>query len=81
MKPKINEAFEEWWNREGQFLDPDTSEVPWFDKRKSLAEMAFEKATAQSRNYVANRETNPTEITFKNGRVVIFKSGFLTVVG
>jgi hypothetical protein len=35
------ETFEEWWNRVGRFYDPDTEDVPWFDKRKELAELAF----------------------------------------
>ena len=34
-------GFDEWWSRDGQFIDPDTSDVPWFDKRRGLAEYAF----------------------------------------
>jgi hypothetical protein len=34
-------GFEEWWERDGMYIDPDTSDVPWFDKRKGLAECAF----------------------------------------
>lgn len=64
------DAFDEWWSREGQFLDPDTDDVPWFDKREGLARLAFEAATAQSRNYVANDEIYPSEVTFSNGRRV-----------
>lgn len=64
------DAFDEWWSREGQFLDPDTDDVPWFDKREGLARLAFEAATAQSRNYVANKDTFPSEVTFSNGRIV-----------
>ncbi len=26
-----SEAFELWWERDGQYIDPDTSDVPWFD--------------------------------------------------
>lgn len=33
--------FDEWWESKGKFFDPDTSDVPWFDKRKDLAEYAF----------------------------------------
>lgn len=33
--------FDTWWLAEGRFLDPDTEDVPWFDKRKGLAELAF----------------------------------------
>ena len=34
-------AFDDWWSADGQYLDPDTSDVPWFDKRRGLAEAAF----------------------------------------
>jgi hypothetical protein len=45
-------------------------DVPWFDKRKALAEAAYEAAKAQSANYVANEECMPDKVTFGNGRVV-----------
>ena len=67
---RISEAFEEWWDRYGFNVDPDTSDVPWYDKRKGLAEIAFAAAMAQSGNYVANDETFPSEVTFSNGRIV-----------
>lgn len=66
----ISDAFEEWWARDGFYIDPDTSDVPWFDKRKGLAELAFAAAYAQSGNYVANDDTFPSEVTFSNGRIV-----------
>jgi Lar family restriction alleviation protein len=72
-------AFDEWWNRVGQYYDPDTDDVPWFDKRRALAEHAFDAATAQSRNYVANDSTCATEVKFTNGRVVKIADGFLQV--
>lgn len=62
--------FDAWWFREGQYLDPDTDDVPWFDKRKALAEYAFRAAIAMSTNYIADRDTSPRKITFANGRVV-----------
>lgn len=37
-------SFDEWWNNEGRFIDPDTSDVPWFDKREALCHAAFEAA-------------------------------------
>lgn len=43
-----SDAFDEWWSREGQYLDPDTSDVPWFDKRRGLAQIAFNAAMTQS---------------------------------
>jgi hypothetical protein len=43
MTPKTREVtpFDQWWESFGKFFDPDTSDVPWFDKRKDLAEYAF----------------------------------------
>lgn len=64
------EPFDEWWNRDGRFYDPDTTDVPWYDKRKALAERAFHAASAQSRNYIADQEVYPQSVTFFNGRRV-----------
>ena len=73
------ETFDQWWEREGRFFDPDTDDVPWFDKRKALAEKAFASATAQSGNYTANDSVNATEFNFSNGRRVwINGDGFLS---
>jgi len=33
--------FDLWWREDGRFIDPDTSDVPWFDKREALSAMAF----------------------------------------
>lgn len=65
-----HDVFNRWWEREGVSLDPDTQDVPWFDKRRALAEMAFRAALHASRNYIADTETEPQEITFLNGRRV-----------
>lgn len=62
--------FDEWWARVGRSIDPDTSDVPWEDKRRALAEAAFDAAIAQSGNYVANDDTRPTTVIFANGRAV-----------
>lgn len=32
----------EWWRSDGLYIDPDTDDVDWFDKRKELALIAFE---------------------------------------
>ncbi len=64
------ETFDEWWERDGKFFDPDTDDVPWFDTRKFLAEYAFHRAIAQSRNYTADDAVMPEKVTFANGRVV-----------
>ncbi len=63
-------SFDDWWRRTGKSIDPDTSDVPWEDKRKALAEAAFDAALAMSRNYVANDDTWPTTVIFANGRAV-----------
>jgi hypothetical protein len=31
----------EWWRTEGIYIDPDTDDVDWFDKRSELAQLAF----------------------------------------
>ena len=31
----------EWWRSDGLYIDPDTEEVDWYDKRKELAEIAY----------------------------------------
>lgn len=31
----------EWWRGDGQYIDPDTENVDWFDKRRELAELAY----------------------------------------
>jgi hypothetical protein len=67
-RPRLD--FWGWWNRDGKFYDPDTEDVPWFDKRKFLAERAFDAGVAQSSNYTANREVFPRQVSFANGRVV-----------
>lgn len=67
-------GFDKWWSEEGKGIDPDTSDVPWFDKRKALAELAFEAGVktgmARSTNYVASDVEMPDSVTFANGRTV-----------
>lgn len=65
-----DDAFDDWWDRVGQSFDPDTSDVPWYDKRRELARKAYKVALAHSRNYVADEEEMPEKITFGNGRIV-----------
>lgn len=64
------QLFDDWWARTGKGLDPDTEDVPWYDKRKGLAQAAFAAAMAQSRNYICDKSYDPTEVTFANGRKV-----------
>ncbi len=66
-------SFDVWWDQTGQYYDPDTDDVPWFDKRKELAAKAFADAIAMSGNYIADHELFPQKITFANGRVVKMK--------
>ncbi len=40
--------FTKWWRRDGIMFDPDTEDVPWFDKREGLAEYAWDAAMRQS---------------------------------
>jgi len=54
-KQKLDKAiilFEDWWNETGRYLDPDTDDVPWFDKRKELAGIAY------MAGYEKNKEIN-----------------------
>lgn len=47
LEPKPKD-FDTWWSCDGQYLDPDTADVPWFDKRRGLAEYAFKAGAASS---------------------------------
>jgi hypothetical protein len=38
---QIEDGFDKWWESSGKYYDPDTDDVPWFDKRKELASVAF----------------------------------------
>lgn len=31
----------EWWKADGLYIDPDTEDVDWYDKRRELAQIAF----------------------------------------
>jgi hypothetical protein len=63
-------AFRDWWDKDGRFYDPDTSDVPWFDKREFLAEYAFDAARAGMGNFTVDDEAHPTRATFACGRTV-----------
>lgn len=60
-----DKAFEKWWAEDGRMYDPDTEDVPWFDKRKELAELAFAKGlevgTANSQSPSKPKEDAPVE--------------------
>jgi hypothetical protein len=42
-------TFDEWWAKDGRFYDPDTDDVPWFDKRKELAAVAFTAGAGETK--------------------------------
>lgn len=42
--------FDDWWTETGRCLDPDTDDVPWFDKRRGLAEYAFDAGLSAARD-------------------------------
>jgi hypothetical protein len=67
-------GFDKWWQEDGRMIDPDTEDVPWFDKRKGLAEMAFEAGIkcgmARAGNYTADDAEMPERVDFANGRFV-----------
>jgi hypothetical protein len=67
------ETFDEWWSRSGKFIDLDTENVSWYDKRKGLAQSAFIAAIAQSGNYVVDDSIFPRRAQFGNGRVVVIR--------
>lgn len=67
-------GFDKWWHEDGRMLDPDTGDVPWFDKRQALAELAFEAGIqcgmARAANYTADDAEMPERVDFANGRFV-----------
>lgn len=70
-------GFEKWWQEQGRSLDPDTEDVPWYDKREALAHIAFDEGIrvgmARAGNYTANCSVDPTSVEFANGRTVKIK--------
>lgn len=67
-------SFHRWWVEIGQFMDPDTEDVSWFDKRKSLSQAAYYAGItvglAVAGNYTADDPVEPTVLTFANGNRV-----------
>ncbi len=67
-------GFEKWWSEQGRFMDPDTEDVHWYDKREALARLAFDEGVkigmAIAGNYVADDYIYPTCVRFANGRTV-----------
>ena len=67
-------GFDKWWQEEGKMIDPDTEDVPWFDKRQALAELAFKAGIKcgmeRAANYTADDAVMPERVDFANGRFV-----------
>ena len=54
--------FRDWWISQGKFIDPDTEDVPWFDKREALCEAAYEAGQSSvkfAEAYLAQRTPEP----------------------
>lgn len=70
-------GFDKWWSEQGRFLDSDTEDVTWYDKREALAHIAFDEGVkigmALAENYTANDSVYPTSVYFANGRVVTLR--------
>lgn len=61
-KNELRELFDEWWDKKGRFIDPDTEDVPWFDKRKELSEYAFDAGfTTRPSGWIPVSERLPEE--------------------
>jgi hypothetical protein len=40
----LEAEFDNWWRTEGAYIDPDFSEVDWYDKRRELCFYAYRAA-------------------------------------
>jgi hypothetical protein len=49
--------FEIWWRSDGRSIDPDTSDVDWYDKRKELAAEAYRAGLKSARENDMAEET------------------------
>lgn len=38
---EANDGAALWWRMEGRYIDPDSEDVDWYDKRDALAQMAY----------------------------------------
>ena len=54
----IDKLAQEWWKSDGVYIDPDTEDVDWFDKRRELAQIAF---IAGYKNAQAEQERNRSQ--------------------
>ncbi len=54
----LDKLAQEWWKADGVYIDPDTEDVDWFDKRRELAQFAF---IAGYKNAQAEQERNRSQ--------------------
>lgn len=60
----------EWWAGIKDHLGPVIAEVPWFDRVRELAELAFDTGAAVSGHYATDDAREPQSVEFANGRTV-----------
>lgn len=66
IKPVADDkAARAWWLKDGVYIDPDTEDVDWFDKRAELSQIAFIAGVKHGRD---NQE---------NGKADDFTYGYL----
>lgn len=71
-----DEAFEQWWQADGRFYDPDTEGVSWFDKRKELAAVAFQAGVKEEQKAVRQKIT---KMLGQVKRIEIYQSAQVTL--
>ncbi|MDR3392459.1 MAG: hypothetical protein P4L77_12080 [Sulfuriferula sp.] len=71
-------SFRDWWNSQGRMIDPDTEDVPWFDKREALCEAAYD-AGKSSVKFAGAYSAQP--VAPADGAVVQRKATKLTIAG
>lgn len=54
--PEAEASFEQWWSADGLFIDPDSADIPWYDKRKGLAAEAYFAGLSAGSKQVAEEE-------------------------
>jgi hypothetical protein len=53
--------FQIWWMKDGAYYDPDTEDIPWFDKRKELAAYAWNAAKGSEMSNQSEQVRIPDE--------------------
>ena len=67
--------FNQWWNDKGFDVASEETPLPEMQHKMALSALAFQAGKAHglaiSSNYTADKEQEPTEVTFYNGRRVL----------